>query len=177
MIDYELFCKIKKLQEQDGLSATQIAAELCLDARTVGKWVEEKHFHTRKQSLRPSKLDPFKDDIFRMLSAHQYTATQIFQRIKEQGFDGGYTIVHEHVQKVRPRRFPAYLKLAFAPGECAQVDWGSYGTVNVGETSRRLSFFVMVLCYSRMMYVEFSVSQTMPAIKTALIFSAACRKR
>ena len=161
MIDYELFCKIKNHHEQEGLSATQIAAELCLDARTVAKWMEEKHFHPRKQTLRPSKLDPFKDDILRMLSAHQYTATQIFQRVKEQGFDGGYTIVNEHVQKVRPRRFPAFLKLAFAPGECAQVDWGSYGSANVGETSRRLSFFVMVLCYSRMMYVEFSVSQTM----------------
>ena len=53
------------------------------------------------------------------------------------------------------------MKLAFAPGECAQVDWGSFGTVAVGDTSRRLSFFVMVLCYSRMMYVEFTVSQTM----------------
>lgn len=54
-----------------------------------------------------------------------------------------------------------FLKLSFAPGECAQVDWGSYGSVNVGSTSRKLSFFVMVLCYSRMMYVEFTVSQTM----------------
>ena len=41
------------------------------------------------------------------------------------------------------------------------VDWGSWATVAVGSTVRRLSFFVMVLCYSRMMYVEFTVSQTM----------------
>ena len=51
--------------------------------------------------------------------------------------------------------------LAFAPGECAQVDWGHYGSVNVGNTRRRLSFFVMVLCHSRLMYLEFTVSQTM----------------
>ena len=56
---------------------------------------------------------------------------------------------------------PAFLTLAFAPGECAQVDWGAFGAVPVGQTQRRLSFFVMVLCYSRMMYVEFTVSQTM----------------
>ncbi|WP_035266812.1 IS21 family transposase, partial [Desulfosarcina sp. BuS5] len=31
----------------------------------------------------------------------------------------------------------------------------------VGSTTRRLSFFVMVLCNSRMIYVEFTVSQTM----------------
>ena len=53
------------------------------------------------------------------------------------------------------------LTLAFAPGECAQVAWGSYGSVPVGQTSRRLSFFVIVLCYSRLMYVAFTVSQTM----------------
>jgi hypothetical protein len=53
------------------------------------------------------------------------------------------------------------LTLAFAPGECAQVDWGSYGSVAVGNTRRRLSFFAMVLCYSRMLYVEFTVSQSL----------------
>jgi Integrase core domain len=65
------------------------------------------------------------------------------------------------VRRVRPTRQPAFLKLAFAPGECAQVDWGSFGSVPVGQTTRRLSFFVMVLCYCRLMYVEFTVSQTM----------------
>jgi len=73
----------------------------------------------------------------------------------------GYTIVKQYVRRVRPPKSQAFLKLSFAPGECAQVDWGSYGAVNVGNTTRRLSFFVMVLCYSRMMYVEFTVSQTM----------------
>jgi Integrase core domain len=47
------------------------------------------------------------------------------------------------------------------PVQCAQVDWGEYGTIAVGNTRRRLSFFVMVLAYSRMMYLEFTVSQTM----------------
>ncbi|MBK7767759.1 MAG: transposase [Sulfuritalea sp.] len=50
---------------------------------------------------------------------------------------------------------------SFAPGECAQVDWGEFGSIGVGSTRRRLSFFVMVLCHSRLMYVEFTVSQTM----------------
>jgi hypothetical protein len=65
------------------------------------------------------------------------------------------------VRTIRPKRQAAFLKLAFAPGECAQVDWGSFGSVRVGATLRRLSFFVMVLCYSRLIYVEFTVSQTM----------------
>jgi transposase len=160
MIDYERFAKINHLKEQEGLTALQIATELAMDVRTVRKWLSHQ-FRPKKITPRPSKLDPFKRDIVRMLETHPYTATQIFQRISEEGFDGGYSIVKRYVRKTRPPKSPAFLKLAFAPGECAQVDWGSYGSVNVGSTRRRLSFFVMVLCYSRMMYVEFTVSQTM----------------
>jgi hypothetical protein len=56
---------------------------------------------------------------------------------------------------------PACAFQTIAQGECAQVDWGPYGTVAVDNTRRRLSFFVMVLAFSRRMYVEFTVSQTM----------------
>ena len=97
----------------------------------------------------------------RCWTSNPYSAAQGFQRLREQGFAGGYSIVKAYVRTVRPKRQPAFLKLACAPGECAQVDWGSFGSVPVGQTSRRLSFFVIVLCYSRMMYVECTVSQTM----------------
>jgi transposase len=161
MIDYESFLKIKYLHQHHGLKCSQIANHIGLDERTVEKWLHEKHYRPRKPSPKSSKLDAFKDDIVRMLQNYPYSAVQILHKIRDDGFDGGYSIVKDYVRKVRPKRNTAYLKLSFAPGECAQVDWGSWGTVNVGQTSRRLSFFVMVLCYSRMMYVEFSVSQTM----------------
>ena len=161
MIDYETFSRIKHLYEQKGLSATQIARELGLDERTVKRRLEAKQFLPRKSVQRPSKLDSFKDTVIKMIESYPYSASQVFQRLREEGFTGGYTAVKKFVRKVRPKREKAYLTLAFAPGECAQVDWGSYGSVRVGETTRRLSFFVMVLCYSRQMYVEFTVSQTM----------------
>jgi len=161
MIDYETFVKIKVLKDQHALKCSQIARELNLDCRTVEKWFDQKQYQQRKSPQRGSKLDPFKGQIVRMLESYPYTAAQIFQRLREDHFDGGYTIVKEYVRKVRPPKIKAFLKLSFAPGECAQVDWGSYGSVSVGEARRRLSFFVMVLCYSRMMYVEFTVSQTM----------------
>ncbi|MBW2220661.1 MAG: IS21 family transposase [Deltaproteobacteria bacterium] len=147
MIDYETYVRIRNYFERDGLR--------------VARWANEKRYQPRKATTRKSKLDPFKNDILQMLEKHPYTAAQIFQRIKEDGFDGGITIVEDYVRRVRPPKTKAYLKLVFAPGECAQVDWGSYGTVRVGSTTRRLSFFVMVLCHSRMMYIEFTVSQTM----------------
>jgi len=161
MITYEIFCKIRHCRDHDGLNKSQIARALSLDLRTVEKWLEEKQFHQRKSSSRPSKLDPFKPAIVKMLETHPYSAKQVFQRIQEEGFTGGYTIVKDYVSKMRPKKSPAYLKLAFAPGECAQVDWGSFGSIAIGDTKRRLSFFIMVMCYSRMMYLEFTVSQTM----------------
>lgn len=161
MIRYEQFCRIQDLNENQGLKPSQIAEVLGLNARTVAKWLDEAHYRPRKPTPRPSKLDPFKHDIVRMLERYPYSATQIYHRIAEQGFEGGYSIVKKYVRKVRPRRPPAFLTLSFAPGQCAQVDWGSFGSVAVGSTRRRLSFFVMVLCYSRLLYVEFTVSQTM----------------
>jgi hypothetical protein len=70
-------------------------------------------------------------------------------------------VLKDYLRTIRPPRQKAFLKLAFAAGECAQIDWGEYGSVAVGATRRKLSFFVMVFCYSRQMYVEFTVSQTM----------------
>lgn len=161
MIDYETYVQIRNYFTRDGLTYSQIASELGLDPRTVARWANEKRYLPRRTALRESKLDPYKNRIVQMLEKHAYTGRQIFQRIQEDGFDGGITIVTDYVRKVRPPKTKPYLKLFFAPGECAQVDWGSYGTVRVGSTHRRLSFFVMVLCHSRMMYIEFTVSQTM----------------
>lgn len=161
MIRYETYCKIHDYSQQHGLTVAQIARELGLDPKTVAKWLNVKSFTPRQSPPRRSKLDPYKAQIVRLLEAHPYSATQIFQRLKENGYDGGYSIVKDFVRIVRPVRQPAFLTLSFGAGECAQVDWGEYGSVNVGSTRRRLSFFVMVLCESRFMYVEFTVSQTM----------------
>lgn len=161
MIDYETYCKIKDCHERQGLTIAQSARALGLHAQTVAKWVRRSHYQARHSMPRTSRLDPFKARIVRLLETHPYSAQQIFQRLREEGFAGGFTIVKDYVRKVRPAHREAFLKLSFAPGECAQLDWGEYGSIGVGSTRRRLSFFVMVLCYSRLMYLEFTVSQTM----------------
>ena len=125
MIDYQQFCQLKQLHDHDGLHISQIASSLALDPRTVAYWLAQDHYRPRKTALRPSKLDPFKADIVRMLAKYPYSAAQVWQRLREQGFEGGYSIVKAYVRRIRPRQKPAFLTLAFAPGECAQVDWGA----------------------------------------------------
>ena len=161
MIDYETFCKIRDHHDRQGLSIAQTAQALALHPQTVAKWVKRARYEARVAAPRASRLDAFKDQVVRLLETHPYSAQQIFQRLREAGYPGGLTIVKDYVNKVRPVRREAYLKLAFAPAECAQVDWGEYGSIAVGSIRRRLSFFVLVLAYSRRLYLQFTVSQTM----------------
>jgi transposase len=159
MIDYPQWCRLKELAERDHLSAAQIARALGLAARTVRKWLKEP-YRPRKRVPRASVLDPFKGLIMGMLKEHPYSAVQVLTMLQDQGFSGGITTVKDYIQQIRPRSQEAYLTLSFAPGECAQVDWGSWEMIGVGNTRRRLSFFVMVLGYSRMLYVEFTLGQS-----------------
>jgi transposase len=161
MIGYARFCQLRELFDQKHLSVPQVADELKLDPRTVAIWMARPSYRQRQSLKRPSKLDPFKGQIVTLLERHPYTAQQVLQEIKAKGYAGGYSILKEFVRLVRPVRKPASLMLEFAAGQCAQVDWGSYGFITVGSTRRRLSFFVMVLCYSRMIYVEFTLSEGM----------------
>jgi transposase len=161
MIDYETFCKIHDHHDRQGLTIAQTARALGVHPQTVAKWVKRARYEARACAPRASRLDPFKDQVVRWLESHPYSTQQIFQRLQEAGYSSGLTIVKDYVAKVRPARREAFLKLAFAPGECAQVDWGEYGSIAVGSTRRRLSFFVLVLAHSRRLYVQFTVSQTM----------------
>jgi transposase len=161
VIDYETFCRIHDHLDRQQLTCAQTARALGLHPQTVAKWAAIEQFRPRVTPPRASRLDPFKGQIVRWLDTHPYSAQQILQRLREAGFAGGATMVKDYVRQIRPRPREAYLTLQFAAGECAQVDWGEFGTIAVGSTRRRLSFFLMVLCYSRLMYLEFTVSQTM----------------
>src|SRR6478609_6853931 len=158
MIEYGTYCEIHRLHKE-GLSARQIARQLKLGRATVRQWLQQADFKQRTAVSRPSKLDPWKDEITRLLHLHPYTAQQIFQQLQTRGYESGYSILKDFIRRVRPKPPTAFLTLRFAPGECAQVDWGSAGLMQVGSTRRRVSFFVMVLCYSRRLYVEFTLSE------------------
>jgi hypothetical protein len=75
-----------------------------------------------------------------LLATFAFSTQQLLQRLREKGYTGGYSILKEYVRTVRPTSPPAFLALQFAPGQCAQVDWGSAGFLPVGHTRRRLSF-------------------------------------
>ena len=141
MIDYQTYCQIRLFHLERGLTFNQIARELGIDPETAAKYAALDTFLRRSNTKRASKLDAFKATITRWLDRHPYSATQIYQRLcADEGYTGGVSILRDYVRSVRPVRHPAFLSLAFAPGEAAQVDWGSAGTITLGATRRRLSF-------------------------------------
>ncbi len=164
MIDYQTFCQIRHLRDEAHLTIAQIARQLNLHRQTVSQWEKRPRYEQRQPAAaavrRASKLDAFKPEIQRLLAMHAYSAAQLFTRLQEQGYAGRYSILKDYVRQVRPPRVEAFLTLQFAPGQCAQVDWGWWGSIRVGNTRRRLSFFALVLCHSRQLYVEFTLGQS-----------------
>jgi transposase len=135
VLNYEIFCQIRDHLGRQQLTVAQTARALGLDARTVAKWARLEQFRPRAGVPRVSKLDAYKGCIVRWLDTHPYSAQQIFQRLREAGYDGGITVVKDYVLRIRPHPPKAFLTLDFAAGECAQVDWGEFGTIAVGATS------------------------------------------
>ena len=62
---------------------------MAMDARTVRRWLDEPEFRARATPARPSKLDPYKAYIRRLLEHHPYSAAQILNRLREAGYVGG----------------------------------------------------------------------------------------
>jgi transposase len=169
MINFETYHEVRRLSRELNLTPAQIAAKSGLNIKTIRKWLDKPRYEQRsKKSKRASKLDPYKDLIVSWLEKHPYTGMQIFQRLRsEHGYTGCRSILHDFIATVRPIRHQAYLKLAFEPGDCMQIDWATQGRMPIGEYRRKLHYFTAVLCYSRLLYVEFFLSQSMECFLAA----------
>lgn len=108
-------------------------------------------------------LDAFKPYIVqRLTEAPELTSTRLLAELKEKGYAHGVAVVRRYVAKVRqPRARKAYLRVEMEPGEQAQVDWGHFGHLRIGNSQRPLSAFAMVLSYSRALYVDFALDMKM----------------
>lgn len=103
MIDYETYCKIRDCHDRQGLTIAQTARALGLHAQTVAKWTRIAQYRARRSAPRASRLDPFKNQVVRLLESHPYSAQQIFQRLREAGFAGKLY----HRQGLRAQGAPA----------------------------------------------------------------------
>lgn len=158
--------EVLRLHYLEGTSVRAIARRLGLARKTVRNLLGRRQRDaTSPPAPRARSLDPYRDAVRTMLSdAPDMRAPGVLERLRALGYRGGITVVRDLVRELRPRATrEVFLTLVHAPGEIAQVDWADFGFAIPG-CPRRVCAFVMVLPYSRMLYLEFTLSQAQGAL-------------
>ncbi len=157
-----------------GLGKAEIARELGVSRRTVYHWIEggqlDRELDNAAVQYTPRPAIPCKVDAFRpiidtrLAEFPKLTATRLFDEIRAAGYVGGYTQVKEYVRRVRPAPVPdPVVRFETAPGHQAQVDFAEFRL----PWGKRYALLV-VLGYSRLMWLQFYSRQTMAVLTGGL---------
>ena len=150
--------RLQELKAQ-GKSLREISRETGFSRNTVRRYLRDGHLPKEKvQEKRGSKLDPFKSQIDHWMKVDGlFNCQAMWMRLRVKGYTGGATLIKDYVQNYRPPQCAkAVQRYETLPGEQAQVDWGICEYEDVDGRSHRMPVFVMVLGYSRAIYVEFA---------------------
>ncbi len=159
--------EIRRLHSE-GLGIRAIARRLGSHRRTVRKALKSDRLSQRAGRPHKSIIDNHRGWLLSKLEQYpELSAARLHAMLTEQDFNGSYSLVKQTVADLRPRLKVVYKTLHFNAGECAQVDWGVWKNVEVEGGQRRLSFFTMVLGYSRMLYIEFFLGESIEFWLTA----------
>jgi transposase len=157
-----LWAEIRRLHEIEKLSARAIALRLNCSRDTVARALRLDQPPTSRRASRNGILDPFRPKIDALVARYPtLSAVRIHEEIAKppEGYSGSVVVVRRYLRKIRPARGRVYQEVHYEPAQAMQVDWGECGRVNVGSTSRKVSVLVTTLCFSRLTYIEFSLSQ------------------
>jgi transposase len=164
MIDDEVYARIRRLFFGEHWKIGTITAQLGVHPEAVRRVIDADAFNSKRPgSTQASLAAPYRDFIQEQLDLYPtLRATRVQGMIKGRGYKGGYAPVRRLVKLLRPAGAgTAYLRLHTLPGEQAQVDWGHFGYLHIGQVKRNLSCFVMVLAHSRAVYARFFLDQTL----------------
>jgi len=159
---------------EQGLSKAEIARRLGVSRRTLHHWIatgqldREQDEKAVRYGPRPQvvcKLDDYRTLIGERLAAYpQLSATRLFDEICAAGYTGGYTQLKEHVRTVRPRpTADPVVRYETKPGLQAQVDFAEFKL----PWGKRFAL-VVVLGYSRLLWMKFYPRQTMAVLMAGL---------
>ena len=158
----ETWASIRHLYHVEKLPNKAIARTLGIDPKTVRRALKQETFSRTPPQPKVSKLDVFKDKIGQLLNHYAtMSAVRIHEEIRKLGYGGGISILRDYLRPLRnsPKTF---LHIQTTPAEEAQCDWAYAGKIS----SQRVYCFVMVLSFSRMLYLEFFPSQTIEHFMT-----------
>lgn len=167
MLKLEAWMDVKDLHRQ-GHSIRTIAGMTGLARNTVRRVLREQAPRPARKRGRTSSLDPYKPYLEHRYAECALSAVRLLEGIRAMGYAGGIDVVRRFIHSLDPHaRSRAKMTVRFEtpPGEQAQADWAACGH-EMDETGRRRAVyaFVMVLSYSRMLYVEFTCSMALPEL-------------
>lgn len=110
----------------------------------------------------PSTVEPYRALVIGWVNQHMEMATILMRLQQSHGYTGSYSAVRRFVRQTCPAEKRIVIRIETGPGQVAQVDFGGVGLLVDSRTGklRRAYCFVMTLCFSRHMYVQFVFDQT-----------------
>jgi len=157
------WAEIRRLSQVERLSQRAIASRLGCCRLTVKKALGmEQAPNETKRPARGSILDAYKLKINDLVAKYpELSAVRVLEEIRKgpDGYPGKVSLVRQYVGEIRPTRGRVYQEVFYEPAQAMQIDWGTCGRIAIGGTTRIVSVFVAVLCYSRLCYIEFCLSQ------------------
>lgn len=160
----EIRAEIIRLFHAEGWRRNHIARHFGLHHTSVERVLRKESGLSRYGFKKKSKLDPYLPFVQECLEKYpKLNATRLHHMVKERGYTGGVDHFRDLISALRPKpKGEAYLRLATLPGEQAQVDWAHFGKLRIGDAERRLLAFVMVLSWSRRIFLRFYLGDEMP---------------
>ena len=157
-----LWAEIRRLAEIEKLSGWAISRRLHCSRHTVVAALKLDQPPVRHTVRRSSLVDVHRSKIDALLAKYpELSAVRICEEIARgpDGYIGSACTLRRYLRTVRPTPGRVYKEVHYEPAQAMQVDWGECGRVQVGTTTRKVSVFVATLCYSRLMFIEFTLSQ------------------
>ena len=160
MISPQIESEILRLFHAEKWLIGTIAGQLGIHPSVVRRVLAQDGVPEPKRS-RSTRLDPFIPLITATWKQYpKLSARRLYEMCRQRGYQGGPDHFRHMVAAYRPRpTAEAYLRLKTLPGEQSQVDWGHFGKLTVGSAKRDLLAFVMVLSYSRRIFLRFYLGQ------------------
>jgi transposase len=162
-IGVELEAQILRYYHVEKWRCGTIARQLHVHRGTVQRVLAQAGLPRTGAVLRPSQIDAYLPFIHETLKKFpSLTASRLYAMAYERGYRGSHDHFRHLISLHRPRPVAeAYLRLRTLPGEQAQCDWGSFGHLQIGRARRPLMAFVMVLSWSRQIYLHFFLDARM----------------
>jgi transposase len=165
MLPFATWAQVHALARH-GRSIRGIAHDLALDRKTVRRTLRQSQPEPYRRAPRPLVLAPYAAHLRVRAPEIAYNAWRLFHELQARGFAGGYETVKRAVRPLRQAErvlAEATVRFETAPGRQAQVDWTSTW-LTCPDRRHRAQAFVMVLGYSRCLYVEFTADQRLETL-------------